>query len=102
MSSVVALGDRVQVEPAGDVATVRFMGAVEGTDGAWVGVEFDASGRGKHDGTHEGVRYFSCLVPGAGAFVRPHKLRPGVSLLHALRTKYELVSPPRPVLLPHD
>ncbi len=90
MPALPAVGTRVLVEPDGDIATVRFCGDVAGTDGAWVGVEFDALGRGKHDGTHEGVRYFAC-APGVGAFVRPHKLRPPTTLLQALRTKYELV-----------
>lgn len=28
--------------------------------GIWVGVEWDDPTRGKHDGTKEGVRYFTC------------------------------------------
>ena len=90
MTDAVQVGDRVLVEPNGDAALVLFTGPVAGTDGTWLGVQFDAPNRGKHDGTHEGVRYFSC-APGWGAFVRPHKLRAGVTLLQALRTKYEQV-----------
>jgi tubulin-specific chaperone E len=84
------VGDRVLVEPKGDAALVLFVGSVAGTDGTWVGVQFDAAGRGKHDGVHEGVRYFTCPAE-RGAFVRPHKLRPGLTLLQALRAKYEEV-----------
>ena len=86
------VGSRVLVAPENDVATVRYVGAVAGTDGEWVGVEFDTAGRGKHDGMHQGVRYFACSAaagPQAAAFVRPHKLRRGVTLLEALVTKYE-------------
>ena len=90
MAEAVQVGDRVLVEPNGDAALVLFSGPVAGTDGAWLGVQFDAPNRGKHDGTHEGVRYFTC-PQGRGAFVRPHKLRPGATLLQALRTKYEQV-----------
>ena len=86
------IGSRVLVAPENDVATVRYVGAVAGTDGEWVGVEFDTAGRGKHDGMHQGVRYFACSAAAgaqAASFVRPHKLRRGVTLLEALVTKYE-------------
>jgi len=92
MAAEWAIGRRVLVAPENDVATVRYIGTVAGTDGEWLGVEFDTAGRGKHDGMHQGVRYFACSA-GAGAqaasFVRPHKLRPGVTLVEALVTKYE-------------
>jgi dynactin complex subunit len=83
-----ALGDRVLVEPGREAATLLFLGSVDGTEGEWAGVQFDDVARGKHDGTHSGRRYF--VAPGcSGAFVRLHKLRRGMSLLHALRVKYE-------------
>lgn len=86
------VGSRVSVLPGGDAATVRYAGLVAGTTGEWVGVEFDVPGRGKHDGTHGGVRYFA-TQPGGGpagaSFVRAHKLRRGVSLLEALQLKYQ-------------
>lgn len=28
--------------------------------GLWLGVEWDEPDRGKHDGSHDGVQYFSC------------------------------------------
>ena len=28
--------------------------------GEWVGVEWDDSSRGKHNGEHDGVQYFTC------------------------------------------
>ena len=34
------------------------MGPVDGTEGEWLGVEWDREGRGKHDGTHKGTTYF--------------------------------------------
>lgn len=40
--------------------TVRYVGEVPSTRGIWLGVEWDDAGRGKHDGTHDGVRYFAC------------------------------------------
>ena len=37
---------------------VRWVGEVDGTEGEWLGVEWDREGRGKHDGTHKGTTYF--------------------------------------------
>lgn len=45
---------------SGALCTVRYVGPVEGTKGDWLGVEWDEPGRGKHDGSHNGVRYFEC------------------------------------------
>lgn len=50
------VNDRVQV--IDDCATIRFIGQVAGTKGEWLGIEWDDPTRGKHDGTHQGVRYF--------------------------------------------
>jgi len=85
-----APGARVLVASAQglDAATVRYVGPVAGTEGLWAGVQFDAAGRGKHDGSHAGVAYFAA-PPSSAAFVRLHKLRTGCSLLQALRVKYE-------------
>lgn len=44
----------------GALCTVRYIGEVAGTTGSWLGVEWDDPSRGKHDGQHKGVRYFSC------------------------------------------
>lgn len=46
---------------AGYTGTVRFVGAVHGTSGIWLGVEWDDPKRGKHDGVKDGRRYFNCL-----------------------------------------
>ena len=84
-----ALGDRVQ-SVDNFRGTVRFIGSVEGAapqDG-WVGVEWDADGRGKHDGCHQGVRYFTC-PDGKGSFVRPEKfLAQAITFQDALLNKY--------------
>lgn len=46
----------------GALCTVRYVGEVAGTSGTWLGVEWDDPSRGKHDGRHKDVRYFSCRV----------------------------------------
>ena len=45
---------------SGAQCTVRYVGPVEDTKGVWLGVEWDDPSRGKHDGSHSGVRYFEC------------------------------------------
>ena len=52
------VGQRLSFESA--LCTVRYVGFVQGTDKEWLGVEWDDPSRGKHDGEHKGVRYFSC------------------------------------------
>jgi tubulin-specific chaperone E len=44
----------------GDLCTVRYIGAVSGTKGEWLGVEWDGQLRGKHSGEANGVKYFEC------------------------------------------
>lgn len=52
------IGARISL--SSHVGTIRFIGPVEGYSGQWLGVEWDEPSRGKHDGTKDGVRYFSC------------------------------------------
>lgn len=44
----------------GVLCTALYVGPVNGTKGDWLGVEWDDPNRGKHDGSHDGVRYFEC------------------------------------------
>ncbi|GLD71275.1 tubulin-specific chaperone E isoform X1 [Lates japonicus] len=64
-----AVGRRVSC--GGERATVRYVGPVPPTAGLWLGVEWDNPDRGKHDGSHEGVQYFTCRHTKGGSFVRP-------------------------------
>nr|CAG8580149.1 9038_t:CDS:10 [Entrophospora candida] len=63
------INKRIQSED--QLATVRYVGPVPPTKGIWYGVEWDNISRGKHDGLHDGVRYFTCSVPNSGSFIRP-------------------------------
>jgi tubulin-specific chaperone E len=58
MATTHHVGQRISYD--GALCTVRFVGEVSGTTGTWLGVEWDDSARGKHDGCHKGVRYFTC------------------------------------------
>ena len=85
------VGDRVETTD-GDRGIVRWVGAVANKDGVWLGVEWDDPLRGKHDGAHDGVRYFACKNARAGAhgasFVRPHKVRASRTFVEAFWDKY--------------
>ncbi|KAK2817580.1 hypothetical protein Q5P01_025771 [Channa striata] len=83
-----AVGRRVSC--GGHRATVRYVGSVPPTTGLWLGVEWDDPDRGKHDGSHGGVQYFTCRHPKGGSFVRPAKASFGVDYLTAVRQKYEI------------
>ncbi|CAG8438835.1 8592_t:CDS:10 [Ambispora gerdemannii] len=70
-------------------ATVRYVGPVPPTKGDWLGVEWDSVSRGKHDGVHNGIRYFTCSIPNSGSFIRfSSKINTGRSFLSALTEKY--------------
>lgn len=53
-----SIGQRLSY--GGDLCTIRYVGAVHGTKGDWLGVEWDDTSRGKHDGQSGGKRYFTC------------------------------------------
>ncbi|XP_056136091.1 tubulin-specific chaperone E isoform X2 [Lampris incognitus] len=78
-----------RVSCSGERGTVRFVGSVPSTAGLWLGVEWDNPERGKHDGGHEGVQYFTCKHPTGGSFVRPKKASFGVDYLTAVQELYK-------------
>ncbi|KAF5023299.1 hypothetical protein F66182_4607 [Fusarium sp. NRRL 66182] len=79
------IGQRISYD--GALCTVRFIGQVSGTTGTWLGVEWDDSARGKHDGCHKGVRKSNS--PTAASFVRPSRpADPPRHFLSAVKHKY--------------
>jgi tubulin-specific chaperone E len=81
------IGQRVMV--AEEVfGTVAYIGCIPGSKIKWLGVDWDDADRGRHDGTHQGVRYFVSRYPTSGSFVRPNKVTTGVSLLEAIDMRY--------------
>jgi len=77
----------------GRLCTIRYVGHVEGTksDKEYLGVEWDDL-KGKHDGTYQGKRYFTCssLSPTAASFVlsSSRTADPEQSFVDAVREKY--------------
>ncbi|XP_033635093.1 tubulin-specific chaperone E-like [Asterias rubens] len=82
----IAIGARFVSE--GDLGTVRYVGDVPPTKGKWLGVEWDNPGRGKHDGSRDGVQYFQCSSPTGGSFIRPKKADFGTDFYSALQERY--------------
>lgn len=50
-----------RIAHAGYLGTVKFVGQVDGTQGLWLGVEWDDPSRGRHSGAKDGRQYFTCL-----------------------------------------
>ncbi|CAD7942030.1 unnamed protein product [Amoebophrya sp. A120] len=81
------VGSRLYV--GGNLATIRWGPEVlpgQGED-RWFGVEYDEVGKGKHDGTHNGIRRFTCPEK-TGSFVKVQKVSPPLSFGEALQSKY--------------
>ncbi|XP_026677352.1 tubulin-specific chaperone E-like [Diaphorina citri] len=72
----------------GHRGTIRYVGSVEGTQGVWYGIDWDSETRGKHDGSHNGVKYFWTHSTTSGSFMRRDKLNFGSSFMEALHRKY--------------
>ncbi|XP_037071964.1 tubulin-specific chaperone E-like [Pollicipes pollicipes] len=83
------IGDRVSCE--GERATVLFVGAVDGSDGLWVGVEWDHPERGKHNGRVKGKQYFLTSHETGGSLVRPRKLSRPVQCTEAVVERYGII-----------
>ncbi|KAL5203074.1 hypothetical protein ABZP36_014026 [Zizania latifolia] len=82
-----------RVHAAGDparVGTVRYLGPVEGHSGDWVGIDWDASAGGRHDGSLAGRRYFHAAGERSASFARPTALSAGITLPDALRNRYRV------------
>eukprot|EP00058_Branchiostoma_floridae_P003549 XP_002589037.1 hypothetical protein BRAFLDRAFT_87510 [Branchiostoma floridae] len=87
----ITVGSRIICD--GNYGTVRYLGEVPPTKGQWFGVEWDDPSRGKHDGAHEGVRYFHTRHPTGGSFVRAKKVDPERQTCYdALKDKYGLAA----------
>lgn len=88
-SSEFTIGKRVHsIGDSRKIGTVMYVGNVEGYSGTWIGVDWDNDGSGKHDGSHNGVRYFEAKSPKSASFNRPHTLSTGITLLEALKVRY--------------
>ena len=82
------VGQRIFDKADKALGTVKFIGEVGNTKGVWMGVDWDSPSRGKHDGIHEGKKYFETTTPTSGSFVRPAKIASGISFGEAVRDRY--------------
>ena len=74
----------------GKRGTVLFEGPVGDTKGVWLGVEWDDVCRGKHDGSHKGVRYFqpTSSAGTACSFLRHDRVDFGTDVLQGVKQRY--------------
>lgn len=79
-----------RVQHFGQRGTIRYIGTLEGRGKRmWLGIEWDEVGRGRHDGTADGRRYFTTRKEGAGTFLKAEKLeRRGVYLIEGVWRRY--------------
>ncbi|KAG7198222.1 hypothetical protein KM043_005629 [Ampulex compressa] len=84
------IGSRIECD--GYQGTLKYVGPVGDTKGQWLGVDWDDSTRGKHNGTYEGIEYFRTRHPTSGSFIRPGKARFGISCPDAIKIRYGLIN----------
>ncbi|KAH6606406.1 tubulin-specific chaperone e [Trichoderma cornu-damae] len=109
MSQSHHIGQRISYD--GAPCTVRYVGGIAGTTGSWLGVEWDDAARGKHDGSHKGTRYFTC-IPAPFFLLRPMRSRPAALRARGLTwqnagiskspTAASFVRPTRPADVPQS
>ncbi|KAM3716150.1 AP-1 complex subunit [Dirofilaria immitis] len=80
------VGDRI--EAGGNRGVIKYIGAVDGYDGEWIGIDWDNPERGKHDGFLNGKRYFQANSAKSGSFVRPTAVNAGRNLLEEMNNRY--------------
>ncbi|XP_063995172.1 tubulin-specific chaperone E [Diachasmimorpha longicaudata] len=80
------IGQRIACD--GHYGTICYIGAVENTAGLWLGIDWDNPTRGKHNGTYHDKEYFKTRYPTSGSFVRPGKVKSGISCVEAIKNRY--------------
>ena len=82
------IGQRVLIKQSEKVhlATLKWQGELPAKQGLWYGIVYDEP-IGKHDGTYNGISYFSCAQP-YGSFVRENKIQTEMSLEQGINMQY--------------
>ncbi|VDO03568.1 unnamed protein product [Rodentolepis nana] len=70
--------------------TIKYVGPLADSKLIWLGVDWDNSKNGRHDGSFKGTKYFNTHSPTSGSFLKPEKASLGSSLEEALTTHYVL------------
>lgn len=84
------IGSRIECD--GYQGILKYVGPVGNTKGLWLGIDWDNPERGKHNGIYEGVEYFKARQPTSGSFVRPGKIKFGISCSQAIKQRYGLIN----------
>lgn len=74
---IYSIGSRCEVQPGGRRGEVKYLGAMAGLKGTWVGVDLDEP-LGHNNGTGiDGVRYFTCKGDSYGCFAKTYNVQVG-------------------------
>ncbi|XP_063861606.1 tubulin-specific chaperone E-like isoform X3 [Scylla paramamosain] len=87
MESNVGIGRRVECD--GHRGTIHWIGELPPAQGTWYGIDWDDASRGRHDGSHNNIKYFQTRYPTSGSFVRPAKVNTGITFEKAIRGRYQ-------------
>lgn len=82
----VRLGRRI--ECCGYMGTIKYIGPVTGYKGLWLGIDWDDTTRGKHNGAVDQVEYFKASHLRSGSFIRCEKANFGQTIVSAIFSKY--------------
>ncbi|KAF7993113.1 hypothetical protein HCN44_005894 [Aphidius gifuensis] len=85
----VKTGQRIECD--GQRGTICYVGPVDGTNGTWLGIDWDNPTRGKHNGTYNNKLYFKTRHSTSGSFVRPGKINTGISCPTAIKNRYGFI-----------
>ncbi|KAL3420810.1 CAP-Gly domain-containing protein [Phlyctema vagabunda] len=93
MAPTYRVGQRLSLRS--QLCTIRYVGPILGTTNQneeWLGVEWDDTARGKHDGSNNNKRYFECRSSSktAASFLKLNRLLPDPpqSFVEAVHQKY--------------
>ncbi|KAK0085825.1 hypothetical protein PV325_004352 [Microctonus aethiopoides] len=90
MNEYPKLADRIDCD--GHRGNVCYVGLIDDTNGMWLGIDWDDPSRGKHNGIHGGKEYFKTRHPTSGSFVRPGKVKCGISCPDSIKDRYGLIN----------
>lgn len=83
----IGIGRRIECD--GHRGTVCWIGELPPAQGKWYGIDWDDASRGRHDGSHNNIKYFDTRHPTSGSFVRPAKVKTGMTFEAAVRGRYQ-------------
>lgn len=80
-----------KIEIKNNIGSIRYIGPLlhkEDSD-IWIGIEWDDTSRGKHNGSVDNIQYFTCKGNlNSGSLIKLNKVNIGISLVESAKFKY--------------